>query len=321
MGIAAVAGPVSWLMAACMVLFSAPAMAVGTFALHAEKVTGNIYALVGGLGPRTLENHALNATMGFVVTGSGVVLIDSGASAKGAELIRAAIAAVTAQPVKWVINTGVQDHRWLGNGYFAAKGAEIIALKRTVDGQKKAAEGELQRLKSLLKDRFAGTVPLPAPSPLAGDKAVRTLGGITFEIIWPGGAHFAGDAIVWLPAQKTVFAGDLVFMDRMLAIQGNTAAPSVKSWSAAFKVMATLAPLHVVPGHGHPGDLAKARRDTGDYLDWLAANIAPAVENMDDLGELVNRLADAPQFSHLKNYKLLQRQNVNRAYLQLEAAE
>jgi hypothetical protein len=34
---------------------------------------------------------------------------------------------VTTQPIRWVINTGGQDHRWLGNGYFRAQGAELIA--------------------------------------------------------------------------------------------------------------------------------------------------------------------------------------------------
>jgi len=42
--------------------------------------------------------------------------------------------------VKWVINTGSQDHRWLGNDYFVSKGAEIIALEKTAETQKQYAE-------------------------------------------------------------------------------------------------------------------------------------------------------------------------------------
>ena len=77
--------------------------------------------------------------MGFVVTSEGVALIDSGASAQGAGLIEERIARVTDHPVRWVINTGSQDHRWLGNAYFADRGAEIIALERTVATQKSQA--------------------------------------------------------------------------------------------------------------------------------------------------------------------------------------
>jgi hypothetical protein len=39
----------------------------------------------------------------------------------------AAVRRITPLPVKWVINTGGQDHRWLGNGCFKAQGVELIA--------------------------------------------------------------------------------------------------------------------------------------------------------------------------------------------------
>lgn len=290
------------------------------FDLKVEKVSAKSYALVGSIHGRSYDNHALNNTMGFIVTGKGVILIDSGASLEGAKVIKAAIATVTSQPVKWVINTGVQDHRWLGNGYFKAKGAEIIALERTVKAQKEHAAGHMRRLKSILKDRLAGTTAAYAPSPLKGNKAVVTLGGVKLELIWPGAAHFTDDAIIWFPADRTVFTGDLVFLDRLLAIQRG-GKPLITSWNKAFKVMAALKPVHVVPGHGAPGDLAKAQADTGDYLDFLVTNIVPAVDNMEDIGDVVNRLEKAPAFKQLANFKALQRQNVNRAFLQLEAAQ
>ncbi|MHB9086177.1 MAG: MBL fold metallo-hydrolase, partial [Thiobacillus sp.] len=64
-----------------------------------------------------------------------MILIDSGVSLLGAKKIEAAIARVTKQPVRWVVNTGSQDHRWLGNDYFSRKGAEVIALARTAATQ------------------------------------------------------------------------------------------------------------------------------------------------------------------------------------------
>jgi glyoxylase-like metal-dependent hydrolase (beta-lactamase superfamily II) len=299
---------------AFVILMGGPVVA---FELQSVKVTDKVFALVGPIDARTRENHALNATMGFIVTGRGIVLVDSGASAKGAEVIERAIARVSDEPVKWVINTGSQDHRWLGNGYFAGKGAQIIALGRTVERQRVYADQHMQRLKAILGDQLSGTRPVYADHRLAGDRAVLELGGVKLEIIWPGGAHFPGDAIVWAGAEKTVFTGDLVFMDRMLGIQGGGASMT-RSWARAFKVMAALKPAHVVPGHGRPGDLAKARRDTGDYLDWLIRNIEPAVSEMEEIGALVNRLSDAP-FRHLKHYDSWHRKNVNRTYLQLEA--
>lgn len=293
------------------------AQSVFAFELPVVKVTDTIYALVGPINARTYDNHALNNTMGFIIADDGVILIDSGASAQGAAVIAKAIKTVTDKPVKWVINSGAQDHRWMGNGYFADKGAQIIALARTVKNQKENIRVHMQRLKQVLKDRAAGTEAFYAPKPIKGDKADLTLGGVRLSVIWPGGAHFPDDVIVWVPQQKTVFAGDLVFNDRMLGIQGDGSSV-VRDWDKAFKVMAALKPEHVVPGHGAPGDLAKARRDTGDYLDWLVKNIEPAVGDMEDIGHLVNRLADAP-FKHLKHYDSWHKKNVNRTYLQLEA--
>lgn len=51
---------------------------------QAERVVDNVYAIVGPLGQRSVENDGLNATFGFIVTPAGVILVDSGASKLGA---------------------------------------------------------------------------------------------------------------------------------------------------------------------------------------------------------------------------------------------
>ena len=86
--------------------------------LELQKVTQNVYAIVGELGNRSPENLGNNATFGFVVTSAGVVLIDSGGTDDGAKAIDEIVKTVTNKPVVLVINTGGQDHRWLGNEHF-----------------------------------------------------------------------------------------------------------------------------------------------------------------------------------------------------------
>jgi len=73
-----------------------------------------------------------------------------------------------------------------------------------------------------------------------------------------------------------------------------------------------------VPGHGDVCDADKARRDTGDYLDWLLAEVKPAVENWDGLEPTVERLAKVARWNYLKNADALNRMNINRTYVQLE---
>lgn len=143
--------------AVCL-LAAAPAYA--EYRPQAEQVADNIYAIVGPLGQRSAKNDGLNANYGFIVTPEGVALIDSGASRLGAQKLEAAIRTVTDKPVRWVINTGSQDHRWLGNAFFAGNGAEILALERAAATQKQYARQQLDGLARFLGDRLAGTEPL-----------------------------------------------------------------------------------------------------------------------------------------------------------------
>jgi glyoxylase-like metal-dependent hydrolase (beta-lactamase superfamily II) len=224
----------------------------------AERVADHIYALIGPLGQRNQDNDGLNANIGFIVTSQGVILIDSGASLLGAKKIEAAIRAVTPQPVRWVINTGSQDHRWLGNDHFAAQGAQLIALKRTAATQAEFAAQHLQMLKGFLGPRLEGTRSQPATTLLEGDEATLELGGETLTLRYTD-AHFPGDAWVWLPKRGIVFSGDLVYVDRILGVLPWS---SVKKGQKALHALEALNPQRIVPGHGGVCNLSKAKRDS-----------------------------------------------------------
>ncbi|MEK8088580.1 MBL fold metallo-hydrolase [Thermithiobacillus plumbiphilus] len=282
---------------------------------HAEKVINNVYAIVGPLGQRSAENDGLNANYGFIVTREGVILIDSGPSRLGAQKLEAAVRKVTEQPVRWVINTGSQDHRWLGNDYFAAQGAEVVAMQRTAATQAEDATQQMQGLERFLGARLAGTKPLPATKTLAGDHATLTLGGIKLELAYTD-THYPGDARVWLPKQRVMFSGDLVYVDRLLAVLPWS---SVKNGQKAFKALAALKPMRIVPGHGRVCDLAQAQRETGDYYDFLAEKVGTAAREMEPMDATLDRYADVPAFRHLKNYSDLHRANMNRAFTQFES--
>ena len=303
---------------ACAAL-AAMAVAAHASVLQPVKVGDNIYALVGPLGQRDVANAGDNATFGAIVTPDGVILIDSGATKAGAELIESTLKTITPKPVRWVINTGSQDHRWLGNATFAAQGAKIIALDGTVKVQQAHAAQEMQGLNMLLGKTAAGTVPMSSPDPLPGNEARLKLGGIELELRHFGTGHFPGDAVVWLPAQRIAFSGDLVFADRMLGVLDNGS--RVDQWAQTFKTFAaTLKPEIIVPGHGKPCSLAQAQAQTGDYLDWLVHEVQPAAQNMDDLDKTVQRLhAAAPEaFRKLDNFEGIDKKNITRAYLEFQ---
>lgn len=295
-------------------LAAAQALWAGAVEVRFERVADNVYAHVGDIGARSAANEGLNANLGLVVTPAGAVLIDSGATFRSARDIHAAIRKVTEQPVRWVINTGGQDHRWLGNGYFETHGAELIAHAAAVPDMRSRGGDQLAALRTLLGPAAEATVPTLPKRLLAGADARLELGGTVFEFRHRGGGHTPGDMMVWLPHAQVAFAGDVVYVDRLLAV---LPVSSTRAWLDAFEALEQWAPQRIVPGHGRVTDLATARRQTRDYLVALRLHMKRAVEQGFDLGEAVKSF-DARPFLHLSNASELHPGNANRTFLEVE---
>ena len=282
---------------------------------QASAVVGNVYAIVGPLGQRSEANAGLNANYGFVVSNSGVILIDSGASAHSAAMIEKAVQAVTSKPIRWVLNTGSQDHRWLGNDYFASKGAQIHAMAGSVKTQKASADQQISGLKRFVGEQLIGTRPVQATQVHASPETTLTLDGVRIHWIETN-AHYPGDTMIFLPELAVMFTGDLVYVDRMVGVLPQS---NVRKAQQAFKRLMSLAPRHVVPGHGKVTDLAQAKRETGDYYDFLIDNVGTAARNMESIDETLNKFASPKPFMHLENFGELHRGNMNRVFVDFEA--
>jgi glyoxylase-like metal-dependent hydrolase (beta-lactamase superfamily II) len=286
-----------------------------TYTPKAEKVTDNIYAIVGPLGQRSQANAGLNANYGFVVAANGVILIDSGASAYSAALLEKAVAKVTDKPIRWVLNTGSQDHRWLGNAYFGGKGAEIHAMNGTVDTQKKFADQQLQTLQSFLGEQLQGTLPQQASIVHQAPQTTIELDGVKLTWIQTD-AHYPGDTMIYFPDQALVFTGDLVYVDRLLGVLPQS---NVRKADEAFSQLVAMSPTHIVPGHGRVTDITQAQRETGDYYRFLIDNVGEAGRDMEPLDVTLEQFAQPEQFLHLQNFDELHRANMNRVFVDFEA--
>ena len=265
--------------------------AYGVSLLKTEDLGGGVYALIGSTGPRLHENFGLNAKYGVIDTPDGAILIDSGASTAAAKLLEAEARRLTGKRVRWVLNTGSQDHRWLG---------------------------QLEALNPVLKEQMAGTQVMTARQALPGDVARLQLGGRAIELNYFADAHFPGDAVVWLPREAILFSGDHIYVDRILGILPDSDAGA---WLTAFKQAVALQPKAIVPGHGRVCDIARAQRDTGDYLAFVVDGTKKFADDMAGVDAAVAALGDAPAFRHLLNFGELHRGNVNRAYLRFEAGQ
>ncbi len=300
----------SWLAATLVTLISLPAWAVE---VSFKPVVQDVYAFVGEIDGRSYDNEGLNANIGLIVTPAGAVLIDSGSSFQVAGKIEAAVKQVTSQPIKWVINTGDQDHRWLGNGYFKAKGIETIA-HQDAQADMTARAGEHMEGLKVLKERLDGTVP-SLPSRFITEPDTRLeLGGTVIELKHRHGAHTPGDTLVWLPQKNVLFSGDVVYVDRTLGLHPVS---SSKNWLETFAVIEALKPQIIVPGHGQVTDLATAQAQTRDLLLALRAHMKKAVDSGTDLSSAVKSF-DATPFAKLKHAEVWIPQLANQTYLEME---
>lgn len=89
-----------------------------------------------------------------------------------------------------------------------------------------------------------------------GDKKV--------QLIEVGPAHTAGDVLVHVPDDKTIFTGDILFIEGTPIMW----AGPVSNWIAACDRIIDLQPETIVPGHGPITDAAGVRR-VQDYLHYV----------------------------------------------------
>lgn len=292
-------------------MLTSPSSAADDLAL--QKIADNVYAIVGELGNRTPENLGNNATFGFVVTSAGVVLIDSGGTYQGAQRLHDLIKSVTDKPVVTVINSGGQDHRWMGNGYFKRQGARVMANEKAVADQQARSRDQFILLGNLVgQEGLTGTEAHYADQTF-GDKTRFETGGVVFEIHHVGQAHTPGDSFVWLPMQKVMFTGDIVYTERMLGVGGQS---NSKSWIKVYESMAAFAPDVVVPGHGHPTTLEKADADTYGYLKFLRNSVVEFFDNGGDISKIGT--VDQSRYNYLLNFETLAGRNAQQVYTELE---
>jgi len=278
-----------------------------------QKVTEDVYAIVGELGNRSADNLGNNATFGFVVTSAGVVLIDPGGTYLGAQKIDLLIKQVTDKPVVTVINSGGQDHRWLGNGYFKNQGAQIIASEAAVSDQRARTQDQFIGLGNLVGDEgIRGTDAIYAEKTFEQQLDFK-LGDTLFEIRHAGQAHTPGDSFVWLPQKKVMFTGDIVYVERMLGVGAQS---NSKNWINVFETMAAYQPRYLIPGHGQPTNLSRANKDTYDYLVFLRQSVSDFIENGGDMSDISS--VDQSQFNYLLNFELIAGRNAQQVFTELE---
>jgi len=281
-----------------------------------RQLSPHAWAWIGPYEGPSTANRGFRMNLGFVVGKEAVAVIDSGYSPEMAEAMLRHIRARTALPVRYVVNTNSQPHRFLGNDVFRRAGAHILAGRE-------AAE-HMGRDGAMMAGAAAGILgiaewPVPAaPDRLlgAGESVDLDLGGgIVLRLRHAGTAHTKGSLVVQVLPDRTVFAGDILYGGRVPALIPDG---SVKGWLEAFDALRALDGAIFVPGHGEPAPLAAFEHPTRDYLARIKRHMDDAVKKGTDI-ESAKSGFDASAWQSLANFKELNGRNAYQAYQESEA--
>lgn len=277
------------------------------------EVIPHVWSAIGITGPPSYENTGHNNNLSFIVTGDGVIVVNGGAAYILAKALHDEIKAITDQPVKLVINENGQGHAMLGNSYWAEQGVPILAH---IDAAHEFNENGAQILENMQRynrDKAEGTVLAP-PTQTFKDEYIIEMGAFTIEVLHLGPAHSPGDILLWLPNEELVIAGDMAFHERLLPIFADTmTAEWLDTWENGFEALGA---TYVIPGHGHPTNMAQVRRYTRDYLLYLRGEIQKHLDNGGSLADAY--YVDQSPYAHLDTFEELATKNAGRVYEQME---
>ena len=277
------------------------------------EVIPNVFSAIGATAPPTYENSGHNNNLSFVITTDGVVVINSGASVRLASALHEEIKTITDQPVKLVINENGQGHAILGNLYWSQLGVDILAHEDAIHEIEENSYTILERMKSYNRDKAIGTEVI-IPNKSFSEKIIFNLGGLEFHVLHLGPAHGPGDTQVWLPQLSLMIAGDMAFHERMLPIFENTCTKCwLETWDEKF---APLNATYVIPGHGHPTNMAQVTRFTRNYLLDLRAKVSELLDNGGDLTEAF--YVDQERWRSLDTFEELAKRNAGRVFEEME---
>ncbi|TDU79054.1 MBL fold metallo-hydrolase [Streptomyces sp. KS 21] len=213
-----------------------------------------VYAYVQPDGGWCLNNA------GFVSDGGRTLLIDTAATERRALALREAVVSTGVPLPRTVVNTHHHGDHTYGNGVFAP-GALVLAHDNARTEQLAAGH----QLEMIWPATDFGAIEITPPDLTYNDRTTLHLGGTEVQVIHPGVAHTTGDSIVFLPRQRIVFTGDLVFAEGTPFLAMGSLAGSLR----ALELLRSLGAETVVPGHGPLTD-PSAYEATERYLQYVA---------------------------------------------------
>lgn len=226
--------------------------------LAVMEVAPGVFVHQGVIAEPALDNHGDTANMGFIVGDDSVAVIDTGGTPELGRSLREAIAARTDKKPVVVINTHMHPDHVFGNAAFAdvpvaghANLRDALAARQEIYQRRLADE--------LGEGAAAGIAPVRVDRPIAEEARIDLGNRIIVLTAYPT-AHTNNDLTVFDRKTGTLFAGDLLFVDHLPAVDGNAL-----GWLRVIDRLERVPAVRAIPGHGPavvpwPGALDAERR-------------------------------------------------------------
>ncbi len=255
--------------------------------LQPRALAPGVWVIEGAVADFSRANGCNIINTGFIATGAGVVVVNTGPSRLYGEQQRRAIAQVTAEPVVQVLNLNLHPDYFFGNQAWA--GVPVQALAGSIAGMQAEGGAYADNLYRLCGDWMKGTESTPASQAVTPRR--WTLGGRDLELRRLDG-HTGDDLVLIDHSSGVLFAGGLVFADRA----PTTPHADFVRWQAALD---TLGQWHargefqtVVPSHGPVHAGLYGTDQTRQWLRWASATMAREAERGSDLNEVLYQAID-----------------------------
>ena len=271
------------------------------------EVSEGIYAYIQHDGSWCLNNPA------FVDVGDQVIAIDACANERRTRLFQEAIASISSNPVRTLVNTHSHMDHTYGNCLFADD-AVIVGHRNCRDDILRDAPDQRERVQVMFPTVEWGEVTPVAPNVVFDDTMTLYAGDLELQLIYVSPAHTNTDAVVWIPERKVLIAGDIIFnQGTPFALMG-----SVAGWRSALVRLKELPIKTVVAGHGPVAD-ASVLDEVDAYLEFVQDSAKSAFDAGVDPLEAARDL-DLGRFGEWTDRERIVG-NLHRAYSELRGEE